>query len=157
MVKTAAEILAGLDAAEQDKLYELLAFKRANSKAQPTRIQQMFWELICGALDMQRPLPLAPFMTSYGKAKFDAKAADLAEFIDNGCGAGLLRLPVRQAVGERIIRALVSYMKTRDIVCTPTTVLNSFVMLADAADSQYPGYAKARLLHRLAPIKSGPV
>lgn len=148
-------LLAKLDDAAQAELFTALSYKRQQADRNgPTRLQQSYWDALgeaIGFLPGRRP-PLNMFIQKFGRASYDSCVADLEAMIDASCGP-VLRAPQRQAVRVQALRAVASYLERRDIPCTSKTVMNaSKTMLADALDTAFPGYARARLLHRVAPM-----
>lgn len=150
-----AAFLSELDEGSQAALFNALAYKRQVEVVQgPTRLQQDYWSALCEALDIPRSRhpALGPFLASYGRARFDERVDELEKYIDRSCGE-LMRAPQRQAVRVQVLKSIVSYLHRCDVVCSPKAVINASAMrLGEAVDQAFPGYARAGLLHRVAPL-----
>lgn len=148
-----ASLLDGLSQRDEQELFEALSYRRAKASpgAAPSRDEASLWDAINAALAIHRAAPLPVFVQGYGKAKYAEAVAQMHEFVTESCGPAM-RQVVRDRVVAKALRALVLYMDAIGIPLTPKTVISNFGMLASAVDAQFPGYAAARLLHRIAPV-----
>jgi hypothetical protein len=146
--------IADFSEEEQRLLYDQLSFKYSKDSAQVTPEQIAAWEAIHRAIGQTRGTqPLAPVIQSMGRSKFDAAVVMIHDFITKGCGL-MLRKPQRMLVEEMALSCLADYLEVLDIPVTPTTMVKHVAQLEYAVNRNFPGYAKARLLHKIAKLRS---
>lgn len=145
-------LLDKLTADERREVQARLALqsgKKAKQDLSPEDAE--FWDLVCeaaGLLPRQRQR-LSVFVTDYGRTKFQDRLATLDDVLNLGVPAGTSRT-VRMAVKRVALSALVEMLTERSIPVTAKTLLNSFDRLQFAVDLQFPGYIRAKLLHKVA-------
>jgi hypothetical protein len=145
--------IAEFSEADQRSLYDQLSFKFASQGRQPSPQQEASWGAILRALGLEkRAMPLPNVIERMGRAKFELAMEGLQNFISDACGV-LLKRPERTAVEEMAIQCLIEYLEDRDIPVTPMILLRQMAFLPHAVDRAYPGYADAKMLHRVAKIR----
>jgi hypothetical protein len=143
--------IADLSDEDQRVMYDQLAYKFSKAP-QITAEQRAAWESINRACGKQSVQPLGPVVTSVGVARFDDAIVMLHDFITRACGL-ILRRPERMVLEDMALGCLADYLRALDIPVTPTTMLRQLGHLEYAVDRNYPGYAKARMLHKIAKLK----
>lgn len=147
-----SDILDGLTAKDKQELYNRLAFElRDDSLAAFSADESDLWDGMLEALRVAAKArqPLATFAGKVGRSKYAEQAASVRAYLDTSC-APVIRRPQRQAVLRTLLGCLVSHLTTRAIPTTPQVLFNSLGVLPFAVDQRFPGYAGARLLHRVA-------
>ena len=144
--------LDALPASEQRAIFDRLAhrFNNAGNKAASlSALESETWEALCEALG-QGHVPPAPFITSFGKARYKESCEAIRKYLESG--AGIQRKPVMVKLTKMVLRCLVNWLRNSGAQPTPSRVFSSISMLPLAVDESYPGYADAGLLARIAPI-----
>lgn len=142
-----AELQQDLLALSDNEREQVLSVFSFTTKYEPTLEEKLTWEAIVAVC--MTGLPLARFVESYGTKKYAAKVNELYHFVGNA--RKHLRPAQLNALVKISLDCLALNLRSRGIPVTPSTLLNSLSLLASAVDDQYPGYAEARLLHRIVP------
>jgi hypothetical protein len=144
------DILAGMTKAEKQALHDRLSYelKSKRSAASYTSNETEVWECLLDALGSVSRMPLPAFVDKFGLANYRTAAAEIEKYVASACPADT-RKPVRLALTTELLRCLVSHLNTRTIPATPGVMLRSLMVLPFAVEQRYPGYAQARMLHRI--------
>ena len=146
--------LDSLDAAQLAELEAQIALRRQSTADRNGTVRDdrnEFWQALLDVLPSGKNPSLKAFLVNYGASKFDDRVAHLTNYLDTTLPR-FVRKPVRMSVREHVLRSLTDYLTACRIPVTATTMLNNFDKLAYSVDRNFPGYAEAKLLHRLVNI-----
>jgi hypothetical protein len=147
--------LATLSLAEKRELYDQLAFtlerKDASAKAADDEVYDAIKNAIAASIQKHHIAPFPQFLKAYGRGKYEAQAEIMTETIKNGCGR-ILRRVARKHLLELTLESLIESMIERHIPISPGTLLDQANFLYIAINKDYPGYLRAKQLHRLVPL-----
>jgi hypothetical protein len=88
------------------------------------------------------------FLKDYGVVKFKRHAEHVFRFIDQT--RKYLRRPQTNALLCTCFECLAEDLTRRNVPATPRTMLDQIERVEVAVDMNYPGYASAGMLHRIA-------
>lgn len=144
----ADQVLDGLNEVEQRQLLDLLRWKFADA-VELSADEREVWDALLEALKVR--LPLAEFAKNFGKERMRQQLAAVDAFVIASC-VPIMRKPVRMAVLRSLFLCLASHLASRGIPTTPKVMLSNVSLLSHAVEQRFPGYAQAKLLHRVAPL-----
>lgn len=157
------DIIAALPLDQQRALLDDLRFrldrKTASERVLATRnewssLESDVWQALTrelhARLHIETP-PLNIFVNSFGAARYRSVVAGLDAYVASACGEPLSRTH-KVVVIRTIISCLVDRLCAREIPVSASSVLASVGQTGQAVDAAFPGYAAARLLHRLVPL-----
>lgn len=113
--------------------------------------EQDLWDALCVALNVRAPISLNKFVDTFGVSKYREAVTAAHGYLTQSC-ALILRRPSRKVLLATIMECLVDNVRERGIPVTPGTVLGNIGTLAFAVEESFPGYADARMLHRIATV-----
>ena len=141
---------------EQRQLHDLLSHRLAAAPSYTPK-ELATWNEICSVIPGQSRRSLSSFLKGangnggFGRKNYQDRVTDLDTLVERSIPA-LTRRPVKDAVRQEVLQCLVEWLEDRQIPVTPSTLLNSMDSLHHAVDRAYPGYMRAKLLHRIAPV-----
>lgn len=160
----ATELLDQLDAYERKQIWNhLLAENGGQIDNRASRRRQMpfsreeveLWialELASGRrrLRHESEAALGNWCSTHGRDRFRSFASDVESYISDSCGA-LMRRSVRDEVRRQIIDCLGKMMREwENIPVAPNSLINCIDYLPSAVEQNFPGYADAGMLHKVA-------
>lgn len=139
-----------LPSGEQRRLFDQLAYKQSNTKrkAEFSPDEKHVIEAmhhVCRG----RPGSVEGSVKNYGRRKFADDVEYVLHYIRKAAGSRLRR-EHEQALLNVIMRCLAQQLERRGLMVSPNLLLNNLDYLEHAVDQQFPGYADARMLHRVA-------
>ena len=143
--------VGALSAAELQELQARIDLRLAGEtrSLRLTTQEQTVWDAV-NEVCRTRAIPPAKFAQAYGVGNFRRALADVNAYIDTSCGAGL-PLAHRRVVIRTVLECLVEYIQSwkTPLAPSPKTLLDTVGRLAHAVDQCFPGYADAKMLHRV--------
>lgn len=162
-MKIDKNVIAALPLDQQLALLDDLRF-RLDKKTKSTRVlasRQVWsaletdvWHALARELQArlhQETQPLAVFTKTFGVENYRQAVASIETYMDAACGEKLPRLHTL-ALLRTIFGCVIDNMLDRDIPVAPTSVLRLVGHIPQIVNAAFPGYAAARLLHRLVPM-----
>lgn len=145
-----------LPLADQRALYEQLHYKfQKKSKSTGASIAgEDVWNAIHDALglDKHNRQPLTAARERIGASKFDRLMSVAQAFVSRGSGVPLRRNE-RHFLLAASLTCLADYLTAVGSRVTPTTMVQQLDNLAYAVERDYPGYADAKLLHKIVALR----
>lgn len=89
------------------------------------------------------------FAAKHGVAVYEEQAQLFAEYLTRACGE-VQPKPIRQAVAVKALECLIAHLKRKGIGVSPGIICNAINIVEHAVSIRFPGYAEAKLLHRVA-------
>lgn len=146
--------LDSLSMEQQQQLYSELAFRfsKGAGKAELALPDRAMFDLIAHVLGEHYGRNVNVFfpnwVKSYGTNKYLEKVAVINDTVDEGLGR-IMRRPQRREIVANCISCLVESLIDRDMSLSVGTVITQADYLRTAVNKQFPGYIKARMLHRI--------
>lgn len=162
------EVLEGLNERTQRALFDKLALQfksrrvRHDKQDEFSHDERSLWSALVIAANRPEPSSvgaakaLSHFCASYGRPRFRDALDEVDMFIDEACGARLSR-PQMDFMRRLVLKSLAGEMAHwstedgRQFPIIPRTLLNNLDHMPPAVENDFPGYAAARLLHRILP------
>ena len=139
-----AEVLE-LSRDERDRLLASLSFASRGSDLVLTRDEEHVFSVLCEICKTQISVP--QFLEGYGRKKFAGRVSEILAYIADT--RKYLRPVQLHGLITTCLKCLASELVAREIPTTPRNILNNLSMLPHAVDKRFPGYASAKLLHRI--------
>lgn len=130
-----------------DRLALLLA---TDTKRQEfSRLEQETWFTFGELLRTATPGSMKTIIAGFGRKNYTEKCEFLDSYIEEA-STHVLRVQERDAVRKAVLGSLINWMRDAGIAVSPTSLLNSLHLLPEAVECDFPGYAAAGLLPRIA-------
>jgi len=144
------DVLDGLTVQQQRALLDRLSHKLSSAKVEWKPEHHALWSAVCAHVDSDRRLlPAMPqFVKSYGVKRFKIACDVFRDFVSSACPTKMRRVE-RAAVESLVAGCLASELRRGGRPVTPTTMLDMMAFLAGCVNRDFPGYASARMLHRV--------
>lgn len=143
-------LIDSLTAAERKELSAALAFRATEAvNIRLTQRESRVWDAVCEVLDMPRRgrMTIEAFAKSFGLTRYQAAVETLHGFIDHATGNSTLEPARRDALVVKCLECLLAYITPIGGPRGPAPLLGAVQQLSPAVERQFPGYARARLLH----------
>lgn len=141
-------LVDGMSARQKRMLREMLTEDLKNRRDPITNEEQDVWDALTWAIGIKESLPLFLAQPTMPRSKYQ-NAVDIAQSYVRRYCPGLKRME-RLQVMRVCFRALMRVLREKDIEPTPHEMVANMSSLAWAVDQEFPGYAEAGLLARVA-------
>lgn len=144
-----------LDVTSRQELLARLAYQDQGTRFVLSTAEQVVWDAVCEVCKpyIRSVPPVTEFSKSFGKDKLRTAIADINNYVDESCGTNL-SMGHRRLIVRTVFQCMVEYIHswTEPKPITVKTMFQSVSQLAHAVDICFPGYARARMLHRVVAV-----